>query len=510
MLLFSFFFNLVFSDPFGIDPALSNDYRAAINQGNNSFTCLDQSMTIPLSSLNDGKCDCPDGSDEPGTNACLNGHFYCRNIGGKPKLIPSHKVNDGICDCCDGSDEADNPNAQCQNICPNLVEMSSKSRELIFSKIRAGIREKEESLRVTQSEYPQAQRELRELKQDLAKFEHEMDILNRKKREKKKIWKSEKRQLKGISEEEYAELKQRKHDYINKPPKPKETYVEPDPHGFNVPYDEDIGSIDWNVDEGVEELIFHATPRPTPIRRKDVLNNHKGDSDLNQDRVWKRTQKWKEMRHAEKERNTLNTGDTLGFVNRARSKIKELTSTVFGGLASDEPPSYKDYLEVEHEIEQLNSAISDVRVALYRLENRFKHHLGEDNVWWPLSSKSFELSKNGNDYQLNIFEHMLQRQTGSVWFGTGYGTFAGFNATNRTMLYEGGQMCWEGPPRRTEVVLYCGPVNKFLDMEEVDRCNYRAHFETPLCCNEGYLEWVKGMSDLELTDYVSQWMQVEV
>jgi hypothetical protein len=65
----------VFSDPFGIDPVLSNSYKAAINHGNNSFTCLDQSQIIPLSSLNGGKCDCPDGSDEPGTSACINGHF---------------------------------------------------------------------------------------------------------------------------------------------------------------------------------------------------------------------------------------------------------------------------------------------------------------------------------------------------------------------------------------------------------------------------------------------------
>lgn len=176
----------IISDPFGIDPALSSEYSLAINQINNSFTCLDQSMTIPLSSLNDGKCDCPDGSDEPGTNACLNGHFYCINIGGKAKLIPSHKVNDGVCDCCDGSDEIESTNHQCSNVCSKLVEMSHNSRDLIYSKIKAGIKIREESIIQTQSEYQQAQKEMRDLHQDLAKMEHELDILNRKKERNKK------------------------------------------------------------------------------------------------------------------------------------------------------------------------------------------------------------------------------------------------------------------------------------------------------------------------------------
>ncbi|KAG1367943.1 glucosidase 2 subunit beta [Cocos nucifera] len=80
------------------------------------IACKDGSRTFSKDRLNDGYCDCPDGTDEPGTSACPQSKFYCRNIGDTPHFLFSSRVNDRICDCCDGSDEYDT-GMNCPNTC---------------------------------------------------------------------------------------------------------------------------------------------------------------------------------------------------------------------------------------------------------------------------------------------------------------------------------------------------------------------------------------------------------
>ncbi|KAF2364377.1 Glucosidase II beta subunit N-terminal, partial [Trinorchestia longiramus] len=71
------------------------------------FTCVQSGLVIPARQVNDDYCDClEDGSDEPLTNACENSTFKCKKHShGFPESLPSTFVNDGVCDCCDGSDE---------------------------------------------------------------------------------------------------------------------------------------------------------------------------------------------------------------------------------------------------------------------------------------------------------------------------------------------------------------------------------------------------------------------
>lgn len=102
------------------------------------FACLDGSALLWLSSVNDDYCDCTDGSDERGTAACAHSDeehsfqaptFEClsmdRSGGGAGAArasvarIPVSMVDDGVCDCCDGSDEASEI-VTCKNTCTTI------------------------------------------------------------------------------------------------------------------------------------------------------------------------------------------------------------------------------------------------------------------------------------------------------------------------------------------------------------------------------------------------------
>lgn len=86
-------------------------FKFYIPSQNNTFKCFQSYEQIEYFKVNDDYCDCLDGTDEPGTNACGNGIFYCEHQSDSQDVsnfVSSYKVNDGICDCCDGSDEWNN------------------------------------------------------------------------------------------------------------------------------------------------------------------------------------------------------------------------------------------------------------------------------------------------------------------------------------------------------------------------------------------------------------------
>lgn len=86
----------------------------AVVFGMELFQCHDSIQQIEMSRVNDGFCDCADGSDEHETFVCNNGQFTCQRelardgytlscalICRSLRTIANSLVNDGICDCCD-------------------------------------------------------------------------------------------------------------------------------------------------------------------------------------------------------------------------------------------------------------------------------------------------------------------------------------------------------------------------------------------------------------------------
>ncbi|KAI9400554.1 hypothetical protein POPTR_001G001700v4 [Populus trichocarpa] len=153
-------------NPFlGIPPQDENYYKAS----SPTIKCKDGSATFTKAHLNDDFCDCPDGTDEPGTSACPGGQFYCRNAGHDPVFLFSSRVNDGICDCCDGSDEYDGE-VKCPNTC---WEAGKVARDKLKKKIATY----KEGVALRKKEVEQAKMAFAKDVAELSKLKNEEKIL---------------------------------------------------------------------------------------------------------------------------------------------------------------------------------------------------------------------------------------------------------------------------------------------------------------------------------------------
>mmetsp|Transcript_46884 Transcript_46884/g.111611 ORF Transcript_46884/g.111611 Transcript_46884/m.111611 type:complete len:800 (+) Transcript_46884:189-2588(+) len=194
LLSFFFLFFLSAAAAQGSLPRGANPRDASLYQRpDQKFVCrshsgrsdsLEDSAILDIAAVNDDYCDCPDGSDEPGTSACHRGKFYCTNEGSVPQSIPSTLVDDGVCDCCDKSDELEGsticPTRSCQDEGKqfaqilaghlsrelqgqHLARKSAQQAEIMAKEIAEALARKDEEARPLQQQLRSTLQELEEV-----------------------------------------------------------------------------------------------------------------------------------------------------------------------------------------------------------------------------------------------------------------------------------------------------------------------------------------------------------
>ncbi|KAJ3413355.1 hypothetical protein HDV05_008137 [Chytridiales sp. JEL 0842] len=163
---------------FGVHPSKKHLYPATSAKGG-SFACLDGEKSIPASAVNDDYCDCADGSDEPGTSACVDGVFYCTNEGHIGASIPSSRVNDGVCDpeCCDGSDEY-NGSIKCKDKCRLIGAEYKRELEQKRRTLEKGVKLRKEYVAFAEKAGRERRELIRRLEVDLANATSRIEELN--------------------------------------------------------------------------------------------------------------------------------------------------------------------------------------------------------------------------------------------------------------------------------------------------------------------------------------------
>lgn len=164
-----------------------SDERQALYQpiigenGEKYWHCLnDTSIRLSYDQINDDVCDCPDGSDEPGTNACPNPpfKFYCRNEGHFPNYIDQFKLNDGVCDydlCCDGSDEY--KLGGCENKCKEIHRQLEEYKHNKLSFLKKASVKKERTIKIAHEKRLKLIENLRKLEQKVPELRSKCNSL---------------------------------------------------------------------------------------------------------------------------------------------------------------------------------------------------------------------------------------------------------------------------------------------------------------------------------------------
>lgn len=514
----------------GVMTSLRDKYSSSIDTAANTFTCLDGSKSIKLSRLNDDFCDCADGSDEPGTAACTfpasgslktdliardTFRFQCTNAGFENlnQQFFHSRINDGVCDCCDGSDEYLFPGK-----CPNRCEVYSAERQQEETRRevnrQAGLKAKAELL-------AKATRLREEWKQEVVTLEGRVDSLKKeleaaevevvrleaiesaKRNEireeslkKKEVWEAEQAEKKAKREAEEAAKQQQKEQEI-----PVEQQQQQE--------QEKVPGDDQNVDATAAAAETDGTKIECVYWRQTGGCSGSGGRERQGDRTCDQIIEGGHSGYCEckadgaDETYPFDCGhrplrcDTVcmfrgadeGFEDPAppssaepvtRAFVEE-TFTVDDGSSYHHPEATDARRKRDDARHKLTSTEDSIKTRNADLQKEY----GPDNVFLGLADDCFEKRHAEFTYKLCPMKEAYQSHTSLGKFKSfatqTYGSWGGKEDFSK-QVYEGGTHCWGGPARSCEVVLVCGPENEIKSVEEPSMCAYKMVFQTPAIC----------------------------
>lgn len=466
------------------------------------FTCLDGSLTIPFLQVNDDYCDCPDGTDEPGTSACPQGMFYCTNAGHRPLNIPSSRVNDGICDCCDASDEYAFPNSKCVNNCNELgrsarIEAQKKAQLLkLGAQIRAELsqkgvllkQEKKEKLVLLNKDKTAAEL----IKNEKESIKKEIEDLENQALEQYRILEEEQKRQK--QEEENLKFKQEALDAFKLFDSNEDDKLDISELQTRPTFDRDRDGVitdeeakyflDDHTELNFDDFFNVAWPKIKPFH---MLNAG----------MFKPPREATEAEEMTEDDEQIEEPDTHDDVEHEDGhEEEEDTQPETEAEPTEEPEPKIEYdEETKKLIEQANEArtsfenaersLKDLQNEIKSIEDSLEKDYGPEEEFATLDGQCFEYTDREYVYKLCPFDQVTQqpKSGGSdTRLGT-WGSWVGQEDKYDTMLYEHGASCWNGPQRNTHVRITCGSENIVTSVSEPNRCEYVFEFTSPAACN---------------------------
>eukprot|EP00505_MAST-04D_sp_SCG-Rhode-Island_P000867 Stramenopile-MAST_4_protein_867 len=482
---------------FGVNPTYARVDGA-------EFVC--DGKPLAAAKVNDDYCDCVDGTDEPGTSACGNSHFWCENIGYKGQYVFSSRVNDGICDCCDGSDEKyAAPSSNCQNSC--LADGEEYRREVEAEKARRalGLTKKQEYIARAKTIVEEQQENANALREKLKVAEVRLEDARKKKEMEELLENQEKVALNTdgfqtliaslrLNEVSTGTLQKLLIDFARELgqeqklldmlkvavgnddipvggllPKKPELEVSVDPDGETSVANGAVDDLsDLDVASMSNEELLAAADRILADTEK-TIEDHGSKQEISAESTSAAASGESEQAPASEESEQV-AEDNVTPEEAAKALFARVDGTDYVRDAAKEAREALSAAEKERD---------DTQASLTGIEGDDLTRYGDDNVFLPLKDECFEKKVQGYNYNF-CFYGSAKQDFNSL------GTMTGLEPPNadgtRLVKFTGGASCWNGPSRSLHVTLICAGDHEILDVYEPSMCEYHMKFATPVVC----------------------------
>ncbi|KAL2265938.1 hypothetical protein VTJ83DRAFT_5290 [Remersonia thermophila] len=524
------------SVPRGVGPEFVKYYK-----DKSAFTCISTpSVTLSFSQVNDNSCDCPDGSDEPGTAACaqldslspeqpLPGSvtgttnttnplpgFWCANAGHIGAYVPFMYVNDGVCDyelCCDGSDEfAHVGGVRCEDRCDAIGKEHRRLEQQRRESRERSAKKKQTMLKEARQLRLRVEANIASLKKEVAGLESKKVELQKKYEE---VERSERNRVakggeKGgklstlveLSKKRVSELRNaldvvmdQRDDLLDRVEQLEEILTK-----LKEEYNPNFN------DEGVKAAVkswedyaaSRADEKKADLTDADILVLLREDGETS-------GINWAEFENGD-------DGDADAGFNWlpapardfARGKLDSLRIWAMDrGIVADTRGDVGESRAVKAAREALDTVNNDIaskQAALEEQQRDLAKDYGKDDIFRALKGKCISTEAGEYDYELCWIERTTQKSKKGHG-NTNMGNFVridtemadeeeradgkGLGRGLRMVLrYENGQGCWNGPQRRTDVWLACAETEELWRVTESEKCVYKMEVGTPAACED--------------------------
>ncbi|KAG7670253.1 hypothetical protein KSW81_008387 [Nannochloris sp. 'desiccata'] len=469
----------------GIDPM----YKLKYDAPDGKFSCFDGSETIPASHINDAFCDCLDGSDEPGTSACPNGKFYCANIGSEPLRLNSSFVDDAVCDCCDGSDE---PQGRCQNHCKEAGAAALAALQAELAAFEAGAAEDlrrnwTHRLSEINQEYSTSEIKSNELGAERDHLKKQLDALEAKKTKMEAALTppsvpSAVNASIEITEDQQDTIAQESAEDIAKrvasqwvPGSSDDKAAAEEQEQEQEPEEDYIEEASSDTDSEFDQGDVYE---PSLDALASTAAAYNSDSDDVSAPVQGEESNTSELREFD-----------LGAVGTFKAWIAETLARLLGKPADaaelQRVRATVDAIRSRHDA--ANNAFEIAAAGVYALktereglEAKMNRSYGPDDVYAQLVDRCVEAHVDKYVYKVCPFHQVEQLEDGH---GSRLGSWKGFDDSGEYMLFDNGDVCWQGPNRSMTLRIRCGATETLTKVAEPSRCEYTAEMTTPAACS---------------------------